>query len=130
MEVVRDKACPWVFNVGKNVSFHLPVNGKVYTKREAHWIGSPKLKKRSKERGAMIRFMVQEGYVLCKENCLYKLVRRTEMERLPVAVGSDDWGKRGRPTNETASKKMIQYVPIPLYYTYHLGINTLSCRMP
>eukprot|EP00956_Cyclotella_meneghiniana_P034613 scaffold106805_cov44-Cyclotella_meneghiniana.AAC.1 len=54
---------PLLLQVG-NVSFQLPSNGKVYTKREAlSWIA--KTKKGSKERGAMIQFMVQEGYVLC-----------------------------------------------------------------
>ena len=80
---------PSLLQVG-NVSFQLPSNGKVYTKREAlSWIA--KTKKGSKERGAMIRFMVQEGYVLCQEKCLYDLIRRVEIHRLPV--GSDDWGK-------------------------------------
>ena len=44
-----------------------------------------------KERGAMIRFVVQGRYVLYKENYLYNLVRRVEIDRLPV--GSDNWGK-------------------------------------
>lgn len=87
-----------------NVYFHLPVNGKVYTKREAlYWIA--KTKKCSNERGAMMQFMVQEGYVPCQMNCLQELVRRTEVHRMPV--GSDEWGRRGHPTKIATGYKNI-----------------------
>ena len=56
------------YKVG-SVEFNLPRNGKVYTKREALKCIA-KTKKGSAERGAMIRFMIQEGYVGCKERCL------------------------------------------------------------
>ena len=53
----------------------------------------------------MIRFMVQNGYVLCNIKCLYDLVRSTEVDRDPV--GSDNWGKRGHPTDEDIEQKQI-----------------------
>ena len=49
--------------------------------------------------------MVQGGYVLCQEKCLSDLVRTVEVDCLPV--GSDEWRKQGRPTNEAAAKKTI-----------------------
>ena len=42
---------------------------------------------------------------LSEEKCLSGLVRRVEVDRLPV--GSDEWGKQGPPTNEAAAKKTI-----------------------
>ena len=42
---------------------------------------------------------------MCKGKCLSDLVRRVEFDRPPV--GSDRWGKRGRPTNEAAAKQII-----------------------
>ena len=96
---VTDKLC----KVG-HIYFELPLNGKVYTKREAlYWIA--KTKKGSDERGAMMQFMVQEGYVLCGMNCLYELVRRTEVHRMPV--GSDEWGRRGHPTKIATGYKNV-----------------------
>jgi len=99
------RRCPWLLRVG-TVDFQRPRNtqSNVYTKREAlrH---IAKTKKGSEERGAMIRFMVQEGYVLCKEKCLTDLVRKVEVDHLPV--GSDEWRKRGRPTNRAAAHNRI-----------------------
>ena len=87
-----------------DIIFSTPENGKVYSKREAlYWIA--KTLKGSAERGAMIRFMVQNGYVLCNIKCLYDLVRSTEVDRDPV--GSDNWGKRGHPTDEDIEQKQI-----------------------
>ena len=100
-----DQRCPWLLRVG-SVDFQMPRNtqSNVYTKREAlHHIA--KTTKGSDERGAMIRFMVQEGYVLCKEKCLTDLVRRVEVNHLPV--GSDEWSKRGRPTKRAAAQNWM-----------------------
>ena len=44
--------------------------------------------KASYDRGAMIHFIVQGGYVLCREKCLSNLVRTVEVDYLPV--GSDE----------------------------------------
>ena len=86
---VPDEYYPRHLQVGE-VKFEMPFGSKVYKKREAlNWIS--KTRKGPKERGAMIRFMVQGWYDLCKENCLYDLVRRVEIDHLPV--GSDDWEK-------------------------------------
>ena len=94
--MVPDERRPSLLKVGA-IDFEMPFSGKFYTKQEAlRYI--PKTTKASDERGAMIRFMVQGGYVLCKEKCLSDLVRRVEVDHLPV--GSDKWGKQGRPTNE------------------------------
>ena len=79
----------------------MPRNGKVYTKSEALKCIA-KTKKGSAERGAMIRFMIREGYVGCKERCLYNLIRRVEVDRLPI--GSDDWGHH----QSDAAKKKTQ----------------------
>ena len=84
------------FEVG-DIQFDLPLNGRVYTKREALKCIA-RTKKGSVERGAMIRFMIQEGYVPCKEHALYSLIRRVEVDRLPA--GSDVWGKQSSTTYE------------------------------
>ena len=64
-----------------------------YTKREALQQISHTVK-RSPERGAMIKFMVEEGLVPCKSKCLYELVKRVEDKGLPI--GCDNWNSVGR----------------------------------
>ena len=64
-----------------------------YTKREALQQISLTVK-RSPERGAMIKFMVEEGLVPCKSKCLYELVKKVEEKGLPI--GSDGWNGVGQ----------------------------------
>lgn len=107
MKVIHpDKHRPWLLRVG-TIDFQMPRNtqSNVYTKREALHHIAKTATKGSVERGAMICFMVQEGYVLCKEKCLTDLVRRVEVNHLPV--GSDEWSKRGRPTKRAAAQNWM-----------------------
>jgi hypothetical protein len=78
------------------------------TKREALEEIS-KTRKRSRERAAMIKLMIAEGYVPVKAKCLYALIRDTEVKGLPV--GDDKWGGVGRPTREAAAKKGLDHGP-------------------
>ena len=60
---------------------------------------------------------------------MYNLIRRVEVHRLPI--GSDDWGKRGRPTttNETITYKNTaskQLFPPQFYSDY----TNRTCRIP
>lgn len=91
--------------------FHEPDNWEtnIYTKREAlkHICNTVKY---SDERGAMVNFMVNEGYVPCTKKCLYDLIKRTEEKHLPV--GDDNWSKRGRPTKNATAKKSMDRINI------------------
>ena len=98
--------------------FQLPLNGTTYGKREALNHISKTLK-HSNERSAMIRFMVEKGYVPCTAKCLYELVRRTEVEGLPV--GDDGWGSRGHPTREASSRKNRDSVVVPRRQEVYYG---------
>lgn len=95
---------PCKFVIG-NITFDPPhplLGGKQYSKREALRIIS-KTRKGSGERAAMIKFMIDEGYVPVKSKCFYDLIRDTEIRGLPV--GDDNWNSVGRPTREVAAKK-------------------------
>ena len=91
-----------------NIRFDLPrhknaLTGKrEYTKREA-LLQISKTTKGSRERSVMIQYMIDKGHVPVKSKCLYKLVKRTEEDRLPV--GDEKWKVRGRPTKEAAAKE-------------------------
>ena len=71
-----DEHRPSLLKLGA-IDFEMPFNGKVCTKREA-LLHIDKTTKASYDRGAMIHFIVQGGYVLCREKCLSDLVRRVE----------------------------------------------------
>ena len=62
-----------------------------------------KTRKGSRERGAIIKFLVAEGYVPVKANCLYNLIRDTEEKGLPV--GNDNWSCVGRPSRSAKKEK-------------------------
>ncbi len=90
-----------------NIVFHPPQylgrTVKTYDKRVALRYVS-KTRKGSAERYAMMKYMVDEGFVPIKLKAFYKLVHNTEVKRLPV--GDDKkWNGVGRPTREAAAKK-------------------------
>ena len=89
----------WKQCVVGDVYFDLPLDKNTYSKHEAlSWIATTT--KGSSERSAMIRFMVNKGYVPCTSKCLYDIINKIEEKGLPI--GSNDWNKRGRPTREAA----------------------------
>lgn len=84
--------------------FLSPENGKEYTKYEALAKIHPTTKY-SQERAAMIRFMVQKGYVPCTAKTVYKFVHQVEEEGLTVGY-YDEWsGQRGRPTKSSVARR-------------------------
>ena len=95
------------------ILFDPPRDGKMYTKREALRHIS-KTTKYSSERGAMIRFMVDEGYAPCSAKCLYQLTKRVEEKHLPI--GSNEWDGRCQNTQKASAREgeipeWSQYIP-------------------
>ena len=75
----------------------------MYTKREAlRHISKPI--KYSNERGSMIKFMVDEGYVPCSAKSFYKLIMRAEEKHLPIG---DEGGSGCRNIEKASERKAI-----------------------
>ena len=106
--------CPRVFNVQLSNAVKITVGDPTvdgrdqYTKREALYFVKQTVKG-SEERGALIQFMV-ENELVPNRTALYRLIKTNEDG---IAIGSNEWGAKGKPSHEDHVKTNSLQKPVP-----------------